>query len=38
MNRISSGTNVFIYPMPVVLVGTNVKGRANSWPWVLSRG
>jgi hypothetical protein len=22
MNKISSGTNVFIYPMPVVLVGT----------------
>ncbi|HET6489956.1 MAG TPA: flavin reductase family protein [Syntrophales bacterium] len=29
MDRISAGTNVFIYPMPVVLVGTNVKGRAN---------
>ena len=29
MNRISAGTNVFIYPMPVVLLGTNVKGRAN---------
>jgi flavin reductase (DIM6/NTAB) family NADH-FMN oxidoreductase RutF len=29
MNKISSGTNVFIYPMPVVLVGTNVKGKAN---------
>jgi flavin reductase (DIM6/NTAB) family NADH-FMN oxidoreductase RutF len=29
MNKISAATNVFIYPMPVVLVGTNVKGRAN---------
>jgi flavin reductase (DIM6/NTAB) family NADH-FMN oxidoreductase RutF len=29
MKKISAGTNVFIYPMPVVLVGTNVKDRAN---------
>lgn len=29
MKKISAGTNVFIYPMPVVLVGTNVGGKAN---------
>ena len=29
MTKISAGTNVFIYPMPVVLVGTNVGGKAN---------
>jgi flavin reductase (DIM6/NTAB) family NADH-FMN oxidoreductase RutF len=29
MKKISAGTNVFIYPMPVVLAGTSVKGRAN---------
>jgi flavin reductase (DIM6/NTAB) family NADH-FMN oxidoreductase RutF len=29
MKKRSAGTNVFIYPMPVVLVGTNVGGKAN---------
>jgi len=29
MSKISAGTNVFIYPMPVVLVGTKVGGKAN---------
>ncbi len=29
MDKKSAGTNVFIYPMPVVLVGTNVGGKAN---------
>ena len=29
MKKISAGTNVFIYPMPVVLVGANVGGKAN---------
>ncbi|MBP8696958.1 MAG: flavin reductase family protein [Syntrophobacterales bacterium] len=29
MKKISAGTNVFIYPMPVVLVGANVGEKAN---------
>ncbi len=29
MKKVSAGTNVFIYPMPVVLVGTNVGDKAN---------
>lgn len=29
MKKISAGTNVFIYPMPVVLVGTLIGGKAN---------
>jgi flavin reductase (DIM6/NTAB) family NADH-FMN oxidoreductase RutF len=29
MKKRSAGTNVFIYPMPVVLVGANVGGKAN---------
>lgn len=29
MDKISAGTNVFTFPMPVVLVGTQAKGRAN---------
>jgi len=29
MEKITIGTNVFIYPMPVVLVGVNIKNRAN---------
>jgi len=29
MQKISVGTNVFLYPMPVVLVGTDVGGKAN---------
>ncbi len=28
MKKISAGTNVFIYPMPVVLVGANIGDRA----------
>ena len=29
MKKISAGTNVFLYPMPVALVGTRVADRAN---------
>lgn len=29
MDKISVGTNVFIYPMPIVLVGTLARGKAN---------
>lgn len=29
MDKVSAGTNVFTFPMPVVLVGTQAKGRAN---------
>lgn len=29
MQKISAGTNVFIFPMPVTLLGANVKGKAN---------
>ncbi|HMK46794.1 MAG TPA: flavin reductase family protein [Methanocella sp.] len=29
MSKISAGTNVFTYPMPVVLVGTQANGKAN---------
>lgn len=29
MTKISAGTNVFPYPMPVVLVGTQANGKAN---------
>jgi len=29
MNKVKIDTNVVIYPMPVVLVGSQVKGRAN---------
>lgn len=29
MDKISIGTNVFVYPMPVVLVGVNADDRAN---------
>lgn len=29
MKKISAATNVFIYPMPVVLVGTSIGGKAN---------
>jgi flavin reductase (DIM6/NTAB) family NADH-FMN oxidoreductase RutF len=29
MEKVSIGTNVFVYPMPIVLVGTLAKGKAN---------
>ena len=29
MKRVSAGTNVFIYPIPVVLVGTNAGWKAH---------
>ena len=29
MNKINLGANVFVYPMPVTLVGANVAGRPN---------
>ncbi|HMK45983.1 MAG TPA: hypothetical protein VK436_05110 [Methanocella sp.] len=29
MSKISAGTNVFAYPMPVVLVGTQANDKAN---------
>ena len=36
MDKINIGTNVFILPMPVTLVGTTVEGQANFMPvgWV----
>ena len=36
MEKINIGTNTFVYPNPVTLLGANVEGRANfmSLGWV----
>lgn len=32
--KVKINNNVFIYPMPVTLLGANVKGKLISWPQV----